>query len=159
MTEQVFQKKFRTAARGLPMSFHMPTQDILQVLRRKCADPDLTELPRPEECLKYLLRVHVRVAKQDLAKHLRQVHVRPLSSWSSCNFSSVGITKSFTAKETSNSCGKECGRQLRESIQKPKSICRKPTGAGIFRRQSWKHSQCHQRKRQWSSNAERSYLE
>jgi hypothetical protein len=77
MTEEVFQKKFRTVARGLPMSFHMPTQDILQDLRRKCADPDLTEIPRPEECLKYLLRVHLRAAKQDLAKHLRQVHVRP----------------------------------------------------------------------------------
>ena len=77
MTEQVFERKFRTVARGLPMSFQMPTQDIIRDLRRKCADPDFTELPRPEECLKYLLGIYVRAARQDLAKHLKEVHVRP----------------------------------------------------------------------------------
>ncbi len=35
------------------------------------------EIPRPEECLKYMLRAHVRVGGFDLKKHLKQVHVRP----------------------------------------------------------------------------------
>ena len=34
-------------------------------------------MPRPDECLKYLLRLHLRVAGKDFHQHLKQVHLRP----------------------------------------------------------------------------------
>ena len=34
-------------------------------------------LPRDEECLKYMLRLHLKVGGVDFATHLKQVHVRP----------------------------------------------------------------------------------
>ena len=55
----------------------MPWEDILEDLKRNCSDRDLTEIPRPEECLKYLLRVHLNVNGLDFKKHLKQLHVRP----------------------------------------------------------------------------------
>ena len=66
LNEKAFSKTYRTVARGLPMSFVMPAMDILSDLTRKCADKDLIEIPAPQECLKYLLRVHVRAGMQDL---------------------------------------------------------------------------------------------
>jgi len=55
----------------------MPWEDILESLQRNCTDRNITEIPRPEECLKYLLRVHLNVNGLDFKKHLKQVHVRP----------------------------------------------------------------------------------
>jgi len=40
-------------------------------------DQDLQNLPREEDCLKYLLRLHLKVAGQDFHQHLKQVHLRP----------------------------------------------------------------------------------
>ena len=34
-------------------------------------------IPRDPECLKYMLRLHLRVAGQDFHQHLKQVHLRP----------------------------------------------------------------------------------
>ena len=75
--EQVQHQSHRTRVRGTAHSFHMPWEDILQDLKKNCLDTDLLEVPRPEECLKYMLRVHMRVNAVDLGKHLKQVHVRP----------------------------------------------------------------------------------
>jgi hypothetical protein len=55
----------------------MPWEDILENLQETCQDEDLTQLPRQPECLKYMLRLHLRVGGVDFAKHLKQVHVRP----------------------------------------------------------------------------------
>jgi len=77
MNEELGQQRFRTVVRGSPISFLMPWEDILKDLQKNCLDDKLLELPRPQECLKYLLRVHIRVNATDFAKHLKQVHVRP----------------------------------------------------------------------------------
>ena len=77
MTAKLGKQQFRTVARGSPVSYHMPWEDVLKDLKKNCLDTDLLEVPRPEECLKYMLRVHLRVNAVDLGKHLKQVHVRP----------------------------------------------------------------------------------
>ena len=77
MNEEVGQQKFRTMVRGSCCSFQMPWNDILRELQRNCLEGPLTEIPRPEETLKYVLKVHVNVGGFDLKKHLKQVCVRP----------------------------------------------------------------------------------
>ena len=77
MTEEVGKQRFRTVVRGSCCSYQMPWEDILESLQRNCTDRNITEIPRPEECLKYLLRVHLNVNGLDFKKHLKQVHVRP----------------------------------------------------------------------------------
>ena len=44
---------------------------MLEELQANCLDEMLAELPRPQERLTYLLRVHVRVGGLDLKKHLK----------------------------------------------------------------------------------------
>ena len=77
MTEHVGKQRYRTAVRGHCYSFIMPWEDILDDLSRNCSDQDLTHLPREEECMKYLLRIHLRVAGADFHQQLKQVHLRP----------------------------------------------------------------------------------
>ena len=78
MDEVLGQKRYRTIVRGSCASFHMPWEDVLKELNENClAALDATEVPRGQECLKYLLRVHMRVGHVDFKRHLRQVHVRP----------------------------------------------------------------------------------
>jgi len=55
----------------------MPWEDILENLHQNCSDRNLSEIPHPQECLKYMLRVHMQVAGQDLHLLLRQVMARP----------------------------------------------------------------------------------
>ena len=55
----------------------MPWEDILNDLRKNVADRDFMEIPRPAECLKYILKVHLNVAGLDLKKTLKQLYVRP----------------------------------------------------------------------------------
>ncbi len=66
MNEELGQQSFRTHVRGSACSFHMPWEDILDDLRKNGLDHDLSEIPRPEESVKYLLRAHVTVAGLDL---------------------------------------------------------------------------------------------
>ena len=77
LNEEVGKQSFRTRVRGSACSFHMPWEDILADLKRNCLDKDMVEIPRPAECLKYILRVHLTVAGVDLRRTLRQLHVRP----------------------------------------------------------------------------------
>ena len=77
MNEEMGQQKFRTVVRGSCASYQMPWEDILDSLRQNCADRDLAEVPHPEETLKYMLRVHLKVGFRDLQRHLKQVMVRP----------------------------------------------------------------------------------
>ena len=70
-------KQYRTVLRGSCTSYHMPGEDILESLQRNCTDRNLSDLPHPEECLKYMLRVVVKVNGLDLKKHLKQIMVRP----------------------------------------------------------------------------------
>ena len=53
----------------------MPWEDILDDLKKNVVDRDFTEIPRPAECLKYILKVHLNVAGLDLKKSLKQLCV------------------------------------------------------------------------------------
>ena len=77
MTEEMGDQKSRIVVRGSCISYHMPWEDILENLKKNCADRNLTEIPHPQETLKYMLRVHLQVAGVDFQKHLKQVMVRP----------------------------------------------------------------------------------
>ena len=77
--EEVQHQQFRTRVRGTAHSFHMPWEDILQELKDKCEtyEAEAHLLPRKPDCLKYVLKVHLRVDRQNMAKVLRQLSVRP----------------------------------------------------------------------------------
>jgi hypothetical protein len=77
MNEVMGKQAYRTAVRGSCCSFHMPWEDILHELQEKCESKSLLEVPRPQECLKYLWRAHLRVSGVDFKKQLKQLHVRP----------------------------------------------------------------------------------
>ena len=59
------------------MSFIMPWQDIIESMSRSALGTDMERLPRDPECLKYLVRLHLKVAHNDMHEKLRQVHLRP----------------------------------------------------------------------------------
>ena len=50
----------------------MPWDDIVRSLHQR-----VKSIPRDPECLKYMLRLHLKVAGQDFHQHLKQVHLRP----------------------------------------------------------------------------------
>ena len=77
MTERLGKQQFRTAVRGHCFSFQVPWEEILQCLKNTVDDITVSGLPRDEECLKYLLRLHIKVAGEDFTKNLKQVHLRP----------------------------------------------------------------------------------
>ena len=55
----------------------MPWEDILRELRDNYLDKDFLDIPRREASLKYILRVHLNVAGQNMEKHIKQLRVRP----------------------------------------------------------------------------------
>ena len=75
--EELNNQKYRTMVRGSCVSYMMPWDDIVRELRENYLDPKLLDVPRRQECLKYLLRVHLTVAGQNLDKHIKQLRVRP----------------------------------------------------------------------------------
>ena len=77
MKEPIAKPAYRTAVRGHCYSFIMPWEDIVRSMHDCMNDQDLQNLPREEDCLKYLLRLHLKVAGQDFHQHLKQVHLRP----------------------------------------------------------------------------------
>ena len=78
MNEDVGRAQWRTVVRGQCFSFVMPWKDVLHEFQQRLArDPTLAELPRDEECLQYMFRLHLRVAGQDFTKQLNQVRLRP----------------------------------------------------------------------------------
>jgi hypothetical protein len=78
LNEDVQQQQFRTRVRGTAHSVHMPWEDIVAELRKHAFEKDaLQTIPRKAECLKYILRVSVRLDRYTLNKVLRQMSVRP----------------------------------------------------------------------------------
>ena len=55
----------------------MPWEDIVKDLQRNINENALAEIPRSAECIKYMLRVHLKVGKVDFSRKLKQLHVRP----------------------------------------------------------------------------------
>ena len=71
MNEVLKENQHRTAVRGHAFSFIMPWEDIVKSLHQR-----IKSIPRDPECLKYMLRLHLKVAGQDFHQHLKQVHLR-----------------------------------------------------------------------------------
>jgi hypothetical protein len=57
----------------------MPWEDIIGDLQRAIGDETLAEIPRPAECVKYLLRVRLKIGQLDFSKKqwLKQLRIRP----------------------------------------------------------------------------------
>ena len=72
MNEVLKESKYRNAVRGQAFSFIMPWEDVVRSLHQR-----VKSIPRDPECLKYMLRLHLKVAGQDVHQHLKQVHLRP----------------------------------------------------------------------------------
>ena len=77
MKEPVAKKEYRTAVRGHCFSLIMPWEDIMKCLDGMMSDAELSCLPWGPECLKYLVRLQLKVAGRDFEQHLKQVKVRP----------------------------------------------------------------------------------
>ena len=77
MNEIQGKQSFRTVVRGSCISYPMPWEDVLESLEQNLVDRDLLQVPHPEKCVKYMLRVLLRVNGFDFKKHLKQVMVRP----------------------------------------------------------------------------------
>ena len=72
MNEVLKNQQYRTAVRGHVFAFMMPWEQVVRSLHQR-----VKSIPRDPECLKYMLRLHLKVAGCDFHEHLRQVHLRP----------------------------------------------------------------------------------
>ena len=70
-------QRYRVKVRGSCVSYLMPWEDIIRELRENYLDANLLNIPRKQECLWYMLRVHLNVAGQNLHKYIKQLRVRP----------------------------------------------------------------------------------
>ena len=77
MNENLQNQRSRTVVRGGCVSYRMPWEDVIESLHNNMKDKKFLTYPLREECLKYVLRVHLQVAGVDMKKHLKQVSVRP----------------------------------------------------------------------------------
>eukprot|EP00973_Karenia_brevis_P022419 3086381-Karenia_brevis.AAC.1 len=68
-------RKIRIAVRGSCVSYPMPWEDMWEQMNQHRADRNVLDIPGPQDCLKYMLRVHLQVNGVDFKK---QVIVRPL---------------------------------------------------------------------------------
>ena len=77
LNEDLQDQKGRTCVRGHAISYPMPWEDIVRELRDNYLDAEFQDIPRREECLNYIMKVHLNVAGQNMTKHIRQLCVRP----------------------------------------------------------------------------------
>ena len=77
VNENMQNQRSRTVVRGGCVSYRMPWEDVLESLKKNLKDKTFMTYPLREDCLKYVLRVHLQVAGVDMKKHLKQVSVRP----------------------------------------------------------------------------------
>ena len=126
MTEKTGQQQYRTCVRGSCVSYHMPWEDVLEQLQKHGDDRTAATLPRPQECLKYMLRLHLQVNGLDFAKHLRQVQVRPYVLIALLDFLIDTNHESFRGKGTAASLKeereRECEPMYRVSIRRKMSF-------------------------------------
>eukprot|EP00973_Karenia_brevis_P042247 5848043-Karenia_brevis.AAC.1 len=59
MNEDTGNQEWRIAVRGSCVSYQMPWEDILEQMNKHGADRTVSDIPRPQECLKYMSRVHL----------------------------------------------------------------------------------------------------
>ena len=77
MNEVVGQQEWRSSVRGQCFSFIMPWAQIIREYNSRMHKGDLAALPRGENVLQYLFRIHLRVAGQSFERELKQIRLRP----------------------------------------------------------------------------------
>jgi len=77
MNEEMQSQKSRTVVRGGCATYRMLWEDVIESLKQNVKDKEFLTYPIRQECLKYVLPVHLQVAGVDMKKHLQQVSVRP----------------------------------------------------------------------------------
>jgi hypothetical protein len=79
LDEKYGRQRWRTRVKGSASTFQMPWEDIIGDLQRAIGDETLAEIPRPAECVKYLLRVRLKIGQLDFSKKqwLKQLRIRP----------------------------------------------------------------------------------
>ena len=112
--EEMGAQKCRTVVRGSCASYWMPWEDILESLKRNCSDRNLTDIPLPQECVKYMLRVHLQVRGIDLNKHLKQIMVRPYVLVALLNYLIEQNHEVFRGKASAE----ELREQMRKKVEK-----------------------------------------
>eukprot|EP00973_Karenia_brevis_P028568 3936880-Karenia_brevis.AAC.1 len=60
MNEEMGHHKFRVAVRGSCVSYQKPWEEILEQINKHRADRNVLDIPRPQDCLKYMLRVQLQ---------------------------------------------------------------------------------------------------
>ena len=76
VNENLQDQKYRTRVRGSAVSYQMSWDDIIRELRDNYLDKDFRDIPRREESLQYILRVHLNVAGQNMEKHIKHLRAR-----------------------------------------------------------------------------------
>ena len=66
MNEVLKDAQHRTALRGHALTFIMPWEHVIKSLHQ-----GVKSIPRDPECLKYMMRLHLKVAGYDFHNHLR----------------------------------------------------------------------------------------
>ena len=77
MKETMFQQQWRSSVKGQCFSFIMPWAQMIREYNARLTEDDLADLPRGGNCLRYMFRLHLRVAGTDFSKELQQVRLRP----------------------------------------------------------------------------------
>ena len=68
MNEIIGELQWRTAVRGQCFSFVMPWGQMLREYSQLLSGDDWAQLPRGQDCLQYLFRLHLKVAGTDFEK-------------------------------------------------------------------------------------------
>ena len=76
MNEITGELQFRTAVRGQCFSFVMPWGQMPREYNQRLSQDDWAQLPRGQDCLQYLFRLHLKVAGTDFQNDLKQVWQR-----------------------------------------------------------------------------------
>eukprot|EP00973_Karenia_brevis_P038529 5317010-Karenia_brevis.AAC.1 len=61
MNEDMGKQEIRVAVRGSCVSYQMPWEDILEQMNRPGADRNVSDTPRPQECLKHMMQAHHQI--------------------------------------------------------------------------------------------------
>jgi hypothetical protein len=77
MNETLQKPRWRTKVRGHCFSFIMPWESIIKDLNQRIGTQGLQNFVRDDECLSYMLGIHLKVAGLDFHQHLKQVRLRP----------------------------------------------------------------------------------
>ena len=86
MNEEMGRQKITLLCVDLVSASRCLGKTFLEQMNKHVADRNVSDIPRLQECLKDMLRVHLQVNGVDFKKHLEQVMVRPFVMTALLNF-------------------------------------------------------------------------